>query len=457
MTFDTTQIAQITQRAKDILRANDVNGIFTKPGPRQYPHQWNWDSATVALGLATYDLPRAFAEARSLIAGQWVDGMIPHVIYHTGVSDYFPDPEFWQIHTSPFAPKVQTSGITQPPLLATMARRIYEFIAQTSPARESTMLEFLREIHPALVRWHRWLHTARDADGSGLCCLIHPWESGTDDSPRWLKAFERIHPVDVPLYKRRDTVHVHASFRPTKHEYDRYVHLIDVFRRNRYEPAALLARSPFLAQDILFNSILHRADEDLAWMARVLGESDAEIQGWMQRTHANFDAHHWDDVCGLYFDRDVRAGCRLEVNTAMTFAPLYAGLASAKQAERLIAHLADVNEYDFSPDRSSRLRYGITSTAFSEAVWDAQRYWRGPSWIILNWILAQGFRRYGYETLYQRAKQDSLDLIVRTGFYENYDPRDGAGCGSADFSWPAALWMIFNEVDQVAQVSSRVK
>jgi hypothetical protein len=71
--------------------------------------------------------------------------------------------------------------------------------------------------------------------------------------------------------------------------------------------------------------------------------------------------------------------------------------------------------------------------------------------------LAQGFRRYGYETLYQRAKQDSLDLIVRTGFYENYDPRDGAGCGSADFSWPAALWMIFNEVDQVAQVSSRVK
>ena len=51
--------------------------------------------------------------------------------------------------------------------------------------------DFIREVYPALLRWHRWLHTARDADGSALACIIHPWESGTDDSPRWLHLFER--------------------------------------------------------------------------------------------------------------------------------------------------------------------------------------------------------------------------------------------------------------------------
>ena len=431
-------------RAIAILRANDVNGIFTKPGPRQYPHSWNWDSATVALGLAHFDLPRAMAEVRGLIAGQWHDGMIPHVIYHTGPSDYFPDPDFWQTNNSRHAPSVQTSGITQPPLLATMVRKIAELTGDTAEIKQ-----FLNEVYPALWRWHHWMHTARDADGSGMCCLIHPWESGTDDSPRWLKAFERIHPTNVPPYQRKDTVHVNAIFRPTKHEYERYVHLIDVFRRNNYEHDQLLTHSPFLAQDVLFSSILHRADEDLMWIATQTGNPSDQIAAWMRQTRQYFDARHWDAERGLYFDYDMRAGCRLEVNTAMTFAPLYAGLASREQAERLLAHLHNPNEYDFDPATptgslgAGGLRYGISTTARNEPEWQAQRYWRGPAWPILNWVLAQGFRRYGYEPIYQKIKQDTLALIEKTGFYEYYDPRDGSGCGSIDFSWPAALWLIF--------------
>ncbi len=434
-------LPDLQKQTTSILRTNDVNGIFTKPGPRQYPHQWNWDSATVALGLAYFDLPRAMAEVRSLIAGQWRDGMIPHVIYHTGPSDYFPDPDFWQISNSRHAPKIQTSGITQPPLLATMVRKIAELTGDIAAIKP-----FLAEVYPALWRWHHWMHTARDADGSGMCCLIHPWESGTDDSPRWLKAFERIHPTNVPPYQRKDTVHVNAIFRPTKSEYERYVHLIDVFRKNRYEHDALLAKSPFLVKDVLFSSIVHRADEDLAWLAKQLDQPTDDIHAWMRQTRQHFDACHWDDKRGLYFDMDVRANDRLEVNTAMTFAPLYAGLASRAQAERLLAHLFDPAQYDFRPadaTASGKLRYGITSTARNEPEWQSKRYWRGPVWPILNWILAQGFRRYGYDDIYKRIKADTLTLIEQTGFYEYYDPYDGSGCGSINFSWPAALWLMF--------------
>src|SRR3970040_1092555 len=170
--------------ARSVLRANDA-GAFTKPGPREYPHQWNWDSAVIALGLSHFDLPRALTEIRSLVSSQWRDGLIPHVVYHTGPSDYFPDPDFWQITSSPHAPAVPTSGITQPPLLAAVVRLLHS---------RRPIPGFVREVYPALLRWHRWLHTARDADGSGLVCTIHPWESGTDDSPRWLRALSRRAP-----------------------------------------------------------------------------------------------------------------------------------------------------------------------------------------------------------------------------------------------------------------------
>ena len=35
-------------RAQAVLRLNDT-GEFTKPSPHQYPHQWNWDAAFIAL------------------------------------------------------------------------------------------------------------------------------------------------------------------------------------------------------------------------------------------------------------------------------------------------------------------------------------------------------------------------------------------------------------------------
>ena len=180
--------------AQRVLRLNDTGG-FTKPSPRQYPHQWNWDSAFIALGLAHFDLPRAYAEVQSLLRAQWRDGMVPHIIYSTGASEYFPPPEFWQTQNLPHAGAVPSSGLTQPPILATIVRMMHERVPS---------LNFVREVYSRLLAWQRWLHTARDPDGTGLPCLIHPWESGMDNSPLWADALDRITPTDLPAFKRRD-------------------------------------------------------------------------------------------------------------------------------------------------------------------------------------------------------------------------------------------------------------
>lgn len=424
--MDEMSTASILDRAISVLRGNDT-GIFTKPGPHQYPHQWNWDSALIALGLSHFDLPRAQSEIRALLGGQWRDGMLPHVVYHGVPSDYFPPAAFWQIDNSPDSPGVPTSGITQPPLLTIIIQRIHS---------RQPMPDFVNEVYPALLRWHRWLHTARDADGSGLACIIHPWESGTDDSPRWLNLLAAMQPEAVPEFQRGDTRYVPAIERPNPAEYERFIYLIDIFRKLHYAPAELLARSPFLVQDILFNAVLYRADEDLRALTVGLGQPTDEVDGWLRTTQVNFNTRFWDEGTGLYYDHDLRAGMPIRVNTASTFMPFFAGLPSKAQSQRLIdEHLLNADEY--AP--VGEIRHWVTTTAKTEPTWEARRYWRGPVWIIMNWFLIEGLQRYGYADLASVISKDTLGLIEAAGFREYYDPRDGSGCGSTDFSWSAAL------------------
>ena len=75
-----------------VLRGNDT-GRYVKPSQRLYPWQWNWDSAFVAIGLARVDAERAQTEVRSLLEGQWADGMVPHIVFHPQPVDYWPGPE----------------------------------------------------------------------------------------------------------------------------------------------------------------------------------------------------------------------------------------------------------------------------------------------------------------------------------------------------------------------------
>src|SRR5499427_1137441 len=119
--------------AMSVLRANDA-GRWTVPSRTQYPHQWNWDSAFISLGLATFDWDRAVIEIESMVAARWREGMVPHVHFDPEhLADYFPGPDRWpraQGHVED--PAVQTSGITNPPVLVTAAL----LVGRRQPDRE---------------------------------------------------------------------------------------------------------------------------------------------------------------------------------------------------------------------------------------------------------------------------------------------------------------------------------
>lgn len=423
-------------KAKAILDAN-WTGRATKPAPGLYPHQWNWDSGFIAIGRSHYDTQRAISEVESLFAAQWKNGMVPQIVFDPGaLGHYFPEPDFWQTERSPHAPKgVLTSGITMPPVHAIAVAAIYH-----NARRPRSVLPFLERIYPKLLALHEYLYRERDPAEEGLVAIRHPWESGVDNSPTWDAPLRRIR-IDrkrLPAYQRRDLGHgVDASMRPTDDDYDRYVFLVDLFRRLDYDEAALQAQCPFLVQDPLFNSVLARANEALAELAGILGEAPDRPRAWAAQTQQAIREKLWHPEHRIFDAWDRVTEAAIEVDTAAGFLPLYAGAASPEQAEALYERL---NSASFCALHQGNC-FTIPNYDTGREDFARDNYWRGPVWININWMLAQGLRRYGYTLKADSLQKDLLQLPIRFGFYEYFDSFDGSGYGTPDFSWTAALFI----------------
>ena len=83
---------ELDEKARTVLLRNDRGG-YTVPRPNLYPYQWNWDSAFAGWGFSTFETDRAWQELESLFAGQWNNGMVPHILFRRNDPDYFPGPE----------------------------------------------------------------------------------------------------------------------------------------------------------------------------------------------------------------------------------------------------------------------------------------------------------------------------------------------------------------------------
>jgi mannosylglycerate hydrolase len=419
----------LVRRALAVLDANWM-GHATRASARLYPHQWSWDSACIAIGYAGSNQDRAQTELRWLFAGQWADGLLPHIRFADNAR-YFPGPEFWQTHRSPSAPRhPQTSGIVQPPVHATAVWRVYRRARDGDQAKA-----FLRELMPGLRRWHEYLYRERMRGRDGLVEIWHPWESGMDNSPLWDEALARITPPReaMPDYERVDLDFVDAAQRPSDAEYDRYAYLVTLYRDWGYDARRIREESPFVVHDVLFNSLLVQANRDLAEIARVLRIDPEPFEAWAERTAAGIDAALWNEAEESYGDYDLRADGRVRAHTAAAYAPLFAGIPTPERARHMLGQLMASS---VAVDGAGRV---VTSVAPSDANYDPALYWRGPVWPMINWVLHAGLRRYGFTDEASEIRNALLELVRREGFWEHYNATTGRGQGTEEVSWTAAL------------------
>lgn len=422
-----------------MLHRNDA-GDWTKASPHLYPHQWSWDSALIAIGWAHLDPRRAMLELEGLFDAQWPTGMVPHIVFHSneGEQQYFPGPERWgcEITSESAGPPVHTSGLCQPPVHALALLRIWQL---TPPSQRDDIRPRLQAIYPRMLAWHRYLATHRDPEASGLVTVYHPWEGGTDNSPRWDSALARVEVGDLGAYTRLDTQSVtDPSQRPTNWDYDRYLWLVELLKQCRFDDAQIYRRYPFLIKDVFFSAILVAANTALLELADVAGAGHAErslLAGWAERgRHAL--SRRFDPEWELCLDYDVRSGKQIRLRTFAGFAPLFAQTPDDRER---VAQMRRLDAADFSGN--PQLRWPLLpSTSPAETAFESRNYWRGPIWPIVNWLLWRSLSRLGYRERAESLRQAALDQMVTAGeFAEYFEPFTGEPLGSPQQSWTAAI------------------
>ncbi|WP_234974643.1 MGH1-like glycoside hydrolase domain-containing protein [Tenacibaculum agarivorans] len=426
---------ELITKAQEVLNNNYQEKGFTIPCQGLYPFQWNWDSGFIAIGFAHFDMEKAKKEIKTLIDSQWSNGFIPHIIFHNESDTYFPGPDFHRSDLSKLSnTSVPTTGMTQPHILGFALERMYK-VAEN----KEDVLQFIKENIDAIYDFSMYFYNHRDPLNEGLAYIYHNWESGTDNSPIWDDIWSTMDSPSLE-FQRRDTSHVDASQRPSKREYDHYLHIIEIAKKYNYEDAKIAEFSPFLVQDPLFNAVLISSNKSLIRLYELIGgneEKVTQLKHLTAKSIHSFNTKLFDEALGAYCHYDLRTGKLLRYVSSSSFSPLYAGIPSKEQAEKLV--------YTMMKKFGKDDQYLCASFDPTHERFNPKQYWRGPVWINLNWLLYHGFKNYGYKDIAERIKQESIEIIEKNGFYEYFDARkeahkdNTAGYGGNNFSWSAAL------------------
>jgi Mannosylglycerate hydrolase MGH1-like glycoside hydrolase domain len=198
---------------------------------------------------------------------------------------------------------------------------------------------------------------------------------------------------------------------------------------------------------VLLNSLLYR--ELLAF--GFLLEEVKDLAGANHRRRQAQDladamhAHLWDERDGTFYSADLllrpvddgdwlhRGAPRawssllLRVDSWSSFLPLWAGVASADQAGRMLERARD--------GRTFRATYGVRSLSALEKMYDLRASnnpsnWLGPVWGISNYMVFRGLVKYGFEADASELAEKTVrlfgrDLEVSGALHEYYHPDTG--------------------------------
>lgn len=428
-------------RAALVLEGN-WQGVSTVPSRSLYPHQWSWDSAFIAIGLRHLSPVRAQTELRTLFSSQWDDGRIPHIVFNPAVPHdaYFPSPDFWRSRTdgrpSGAPPVVQTSGIVQPPVHA-----LAVWLTHRADPGLSRTEGFLRRAYPKLVSWHNYLLRHRDLGGGGLVSVVHPWEQGMDNSPCWDPPLSRVTPAPTGSFTRADLAHGAPEDRPTDLDYGRYVKLAMDYRDRGYVDGG----GEFAVEDPSFNALLIASEHALGLIEAELGIDPTPRHVRAARLTRILVDRLWDERHGVFLCRDVLAGGSggsggpggsgelVEEHGVAGLLPLILPTLPEEVVARLVDTLTGPR---FGLGSSTRL---VPSYDLTGACFDPHRYWRGPAWFNVGWLVERGLRMHGRTGLAADLREALLATADSSDFAEYVDPFTGEACGAREFSWTAAL------------------
>ena len=285
---------------------------------------------------------------------------------------------------------------SQPPFLTQMILGVYR---QTHDKR------WLSRTLPAIeIYYNYWTTGPHMVAETGLSRY---YDSGTGPAPEViadeLDEHGRTHYDRVRQYYRTHQV--------TNDYYDREEdRLTDLFykadrsmRESGFDPsnrfgqfnAEVLNYNP-----VCLNSLLYLMEIETAEIQRILGRRSAATL-WTKRAQQRRQRMNqlmWNAADGLYYDYNFKTNSVRRYPFVTTFYPLWAGIATAAQAARVVKNLSLF-------ERPGGLQ---TSTTRSGSQWDAPF-----GWAPMQIIAVAGMRRYGYHASANRISVKFLSLILK--------------------------------------------
>ena len=150
----------------------------------------------------------------------------------------------------------------------------------------------------------------------------------------------------------------------------------------------------------------------------------------------------WNENDGIYENRFWNGEFSGRLSPT-SFYPLFAGIATQKQAERMVKeHLLNPKEFWGT--------YVIPSISRNDPAFADQHYWRGSIWGLTNYMVYQGLKRYKFDSTSFEFAQKSFDLFMddwRLNQHDNelYLASGGRGKGDPHYTFGALLPLIATE------------
>ena len=408
--------------------------------------QWLWDSAAHIMNLAHMEPEVAKLELRALLAHQTTDpqsldfGFVPHMNYFHG--DGRKVPQWVNVHYARFLAQEGRelveeserdsfsstywsndyhSDITPPPIIAMAALELYKADGD---------IDFLKEIFQPLVNYYDYL-TRRRADEDGLVRIIHPWESGWDNSQRWDEA--------IGLGRQTDCIE------RTQIDHKKMA-LFAKWKALNWNLDAIFSSADFSVKPVDFNVLYVKNLECLAYLARELQENlQAQrlttLAGIVKETifKKMWDGDKYADL--LCSGQEERLS---PVKSAAMFYPMMLN-EEPHSAHLLKEHLS--NPEEFCPKGG----FMVPTTSLDDPSTPRtllpnhnNHYWRGNVWGIVNFFVRCGvehyLRRNPTDTLAQRLsaqiRESTFQLLHKQDFFEYFHPlTESQGFGVPSFGW----------------------
>jgi hypothetical protein len=349
---------------------------YTAPNRKQYPWQWLWDSCFHAIARSGLGDSRCVTELENLFAGQLESGFLPNMLYATKPWANF----FMWWHRG-------HSTITQPPMYGHALKVLKE---------RGFQVEHLFD--PA-TRAINYLIESRMDQSTGLVKVVHPWETGCDDSPRWARW--------MPFgYHRR-------WWNITK---------FVLVRSMRLKGGGAEGNPLFEVCSASFNALVAFNALELA---ELTGDTDLARNGLaiarQLKTTWLDEEKTWADV------RPGTGTLSSSMPTQQDLMPLLV-VDDQQQLDQAWAQLMDESVFNRP--------HGFAGVSATSSEYRSSGYWRGGCWPQLCYLLFIAAQRQGRpETEFIREK--ALQGMVDSNLSEYWDAEDGVACGAKPQSWSA--------------------